>query len=267
MALVVFLPVVEDNTNIKLMRRGRLWHYSRLLLFIAVVFAGAGSATVYAQTSSSNNYQVSETQFGSDTLKSCSEAYCAQASIGDMSAGRAKSSNGTGPTATFGPIIEADPLLEVIVGPGQSNLGVLNSETTASKTMTVQVRTYLSGGYTLQIVGDAPKYGTHELNTSSTAASSQPGTEQFGINLAKNTIPDVGAIPVQVPSDQTSFGEAETAYSVPNMFKYVNGDIVAKSLTESGRTDYTVSMIVNISNNTPAGHYIGEFSAVVTPIY
>lgn len=267
MALVVFLLALEDNMNIKLMRRGRLWHYSRLLLFIAVVFAGAGSATVYAQTSNSTNYQVTESQFGSDTLKSCSETYCAQASIGDMASGRAKSSNGTGPTATFGPITASDPLLEVIVSSGQSNLGVLTTQATASKTMTIQVRNYLSGGYTVQIVGDAPKYSGHSLNTSTSPVASQPGTEQFGINLAKNTSPNVGAIPVQVPSAQTSYGVVDAAYSSPNMYKYVNGEVVAKSITESGQTNYTVSMIVNVSDNTPAGNYNGEFSAIVTPIY
>ena len=230
---------------------------------LAVVFAG--NAFAVSSISTSPNYQVSETEFGSSSrTENCSGQYCAQASIGDPTSGESKS---TSSTASFGEIKQEDPLLEVIVDPGVSNLGVLTSETTASKTMVVRVRNYLSNGYVLQITGDSPKYAGHNLATPSSPTSATAGSEQFGINVAANTSPNVGASPVQVPSDQFSFGRAETGYDTPNQFKYSNGDIVARSDTESGRTDYTISFIVNISNMTPAGRYSGDFSAVVTPVY
>jgi hypothetical protein len=69
----------------------------------------------------------------------------------------------------------------------------------------------------------------------------------------------------QVPSDSLSFGEVAPDYQTANLFKYVNGDMIASSAVETGRTDYTVSMIVNISNKTPAGHYSGDYSAIVIP--
>jgi hypothetical protein len=164
-------------------------------------------------------------------------------------------------------VTESDPLLEVIVDPGVSNLGTLTAEQTAYKTSIVRVRSYLSNGYILQVFGNPPKYGGHTLSTPSTPSSSVPGTEQFGINAALNTTPSVGADAVQVPSNETSFGVVNDDYKIPNKFKYVNGGEVARSLTESGQTDYTISMIVNISNATPAGHYSGDFSVVVTPFY
>lgn len=226
----------------------------------------SGAAPVMAETSNSSSYQVSEMQFGSgSTLESCSEQYCARTSIGDMTSGGGSSS--AGGTATFGPIADTEPLLEVIVDPGESNLGDLTTERTATKTMTVRIRNYLSDGYMLQIVGTPPKYGNHTLNTPSTPTASSPGTEQFAINAAANTSPNVGAGPVQVPSNQLSFGVVDDDYQTPNLFKYVSGDVVARSLSESGRTDYTISMIVNISNSTPAGHYTGDFSAVVIPVF
>jgi hypothetical protein len=170
-------------------------------------------------------------------------------------------------TAKFGSITNSDPLLEVIVQAGQSNLGTLTTETTATKTTTVNVRNYLSGGYVLQIVGDPPKYNGHALATSSTPVQSVPGTEQFGINATANTNPTVGAAPVQIPDDKTSFGIVNDNYKAPNLFMFSPGDNVAHSTTSSGQTEFTISMIVNISSATPAGHYSGDFSAVVIPVY
>lgn len=248
------------------MRKREPWKYATfVLLFIAIIGGGAGTAM--AETSSSAHYQVTGTDFNAvSNSQACSSQYCAKASIGDMTADTGKSATST---ARFGSIAatDSDPLLEVIVDSGISNLGTLTAETTAFKTMVVRVRTHLSEGYVLQIVGDPPKYGGHTLATPATPASALPGTEQFGINAAANTSPGVGADPLQVPSGQTSFGVVNDDYKIQNKFKYVSGDNVARSDSESGRTDYTISMIVNISNATPAGHYTGDFSAVVVPAY
>lgn len=246
------------------MREGMLRRYL-IPILLAVVIAGGGSAVVVAKTSSSDNYQVTETEFGGgSTLESCSGQFCAKASIGNMSGGASKSPTST---ASFGPETGSEPLLEVIVDSGTSNLGTLSADQTMTKTMVVRVRTHLSSGYTLQINGNPPKYKGHTLKSPTTPTASQAGTEQFAINAVANTIPGVGADPAQVPSNQTSFGAATSDYNTSNLFKYLSGDIIAQSQSESGRTDYTVSMIVNISNSTPAGHYTGDFSAIVTPVY
>lgn len=250
-------------------RAGRKRRGAQVIALLAVAIALIGSSSSFALTSSSPNYQIMETDFNAgSTLESCSGQYCAQASIGDLATGSGVSSGAGTSTASFGAIpSSSDPLLEVIVESGQSNLGVLTTEKTASKTMVVRVRNYLSDGYTLQIVGTPPKYGNHTLSTPSVPTAATPGTEQFAINAAANTSPSVGANPLQVPSDQTSFGMVEEAYRTPNLFKYASEDVVARSNSESGRTDYTISMIVNIANSTPAGHYAGDFAAIVTPVY
>lgn len=246
------------------MRKRGLWQYSRYALIALLVFIGS-STPVFAEISSSSNYQTTQTQFGSNSFEqSCSGEYCARVSIGDLSGG---SSQSGGSKATFGEIVDSDPFLEVIVDPGTSNLGELSTETTGTKTTIVRIRNYLSSGYQLQIIGDSPKINGHTLATLGAPAASDAGTEQFGMNVADNSTPDIGAAPVQVPDDQISFGEVTDDYKTPNLFKYSSGDVVAQSLSESGRTDYTISMIVNISNSTPAGHYTSDFSAVVIPIF
>lgn len=250
------------------MHKRKLWPYGTLTLLAAFLVIGGilyGMGSAYAVTSTSPHYQVTETQFNAgSSLQSCSGQYCAKASIGDTSVGSAGSQT---LTAQFGSITKSDPLLEVIIEPGQSNLGTLSTETTATKTMTVKVRNYLSGGYTMQIVGDPPKYSGHSLTANSAPIISTPGTEQFGINVAANTIPNIGKDAEQVPSDGVSFGVVDTRYRQANKFLFTSGDVVARSATSSGQTNYTVSMIVNISSATPAGHYSGDFSAVVIPAY
>lgn len=96
---------------------------------------------------------------------------------------------------------------------------------------------------------------------------SEPGKEQFGLNLAANTNPLVGANVAQVPADQAIFGVANDDYKIPNQFKYVSGDVVAHGLLDSGEANYTVTMIVNIASSTPAGRYSADFSAVLIPVY
>lgn len=246
------------------MRKQELWRWAVLAL-LAVVIVGGNVSTTLAETSKSDSYQTIDTEFGSiSNTQNCSGSYCAKASIGDMAAGDSKN---TVSSAKFGSITSADPLLEVIIDPGQSNLGILTTEQTATKTMKVKIRSYLSDGYMLQIVGTPPKYGGHTLAAPTTPTASSPGTEQFAINAVANTTPNVGANPVQVPSSDFSFGVVNDNYNTPNLFKYTSGEVVAHSATESGQTDYTITMIINVSNATPAGHFTGDFSAVVIPVY
>jgi hypothetical protein len=247
------------------MQKKSVFQLIRVLFLAAVILVGTSPMT-YAETpSTSPNYQLSESQFnGGSAYESCSEQYCAKVSIGDIA------DNGVAPSSSAGFATipqDSEPLLEVIVDAGVSTLGVLDTQTTGSKTMTVRIRNYLSGGYTLQITGNPPKYSGHTLKTFNEPTASQAGTEQFGINVVANSVPNVGADPIQIPSAQTSFGQVTEKYKIANWFKYTSGDVVARSATESGRTDYTVSMIVNISNATPAGQYTGDFSAVVVPVF
>lgn len=214
----------------------------------------------------SPNFEITEPEFGAGAaLETCSGEYCARASIGDIGGGTA---NNASTTAEFEPVESAShPLLEVIIEEQEANLGVLSTDTTASKTTLIKIRSYLSEGYTLQIVGQPPRYADHSLATASSPTTSRPGTEQFGINLVANTDPAVGANPTQVPSGEFSFGYVEADYLTSNQFMYDDGAVVARSQSESGRTDYTLSMIVNVADSTPAGHYQAEFAAVVIPVF
>lgn len=245
------------------MRKRKLWKGSTFALLAVFAIVGGGTGTVFATTSSSSSYQITESQFNAGSnAQSCSTQYCAQVTIGDPTDSKTTSSSSFTETKD-----DTTPVIELIIDPGESDLGTLTSEHTASKTTIIRIRTYLSGGYILQIMGDPPKFQGHTLAAMTDADISRPGREQFGINLAANTTPSVGAEPVQVPDNGTIFGVANDDYKTANFFKYVSGEVVAHSLTDSGRTDYTMSTIINISTSTPAGHYSGDFAAIVMPAY
>lgn len=233
----------------------------------ASLFVVASALHVFAvsDTSSSTNYQASQLQFGSgDANETCTGNYCASTSVGGSLSG--DSASGTY-AVKFGAITKSEPSLDVIVESGQHDLGEFSSSATSYKQMTLKVRNYLSSGYMVQFIGTPPKHSGHTLTALTTPTASQVGVEQFGINVVANTAPMVGANPVQVPSNAFSFGKAAADYDTPNLFKYMSGDVIALSDTASGETEYTISMIINVAGNTPAGKYTSDFSAVVIPLY
>lgn len=244
------------------MRKQGIGYYGRLLL-LAVVLVSTSADSVMAAQSSSDSYKVIQTGFGPGTTrKSCSGQYCSKVSIGDWAVGTSESS---GSAAKFSPL-GGHPELQVIVEPGMADVGKLTTETTATKTMAVKIRTNLSSGYVLKIIGQPPAYQGHELLTPSTPTASSSGTEQFALNAVANTTPLIGAGPTYVPESQT-FGIVANGYNQANKFQYQSGDVVAQSGSKPGQTNYTISMIVNIANTTPAGHYSSDFAAVVIPTF
>lgn len=233
-----------------------------MLLVAACVLVVSPVAQRVAAQSASNNYQMVESQFGnSSSNESCSGSYCASVSIGNDSQ--------TSPVSTpeFGEANYSEPLLEMIVLPGDSNLGEMTTEHTGVKTLQVKIRNYLTGGYRLQILGDPPKYGNRTLAALSTPTTSQPGHEQFGINVVSNTSPSFGANPIAQPGDTEALDLLTENYKTPNKFMYINGDVIAQTTTNTGGADYTITMIVNISGVTPAGKYTSDFAAVVMPYF
>ncbi len=248
------------------MLTGRWQRFVVLGLTAMAILSGVQSAYAVSPNSNSAHYQVSDTQFGSSsTSQTCSSQYCASAGVGGSTAGGDSASVSYG--ATFGPVTESEPLLQVIVDPGTSDLGNFDSSHVSTKTMSIKIRNYLSSGYIVQITGTPPRTYSHTISELASPTLSQPGTEQFGINAVANTTPNVGANPVQVPSGTFSFGEVATGYDTANKFQYKSGDTVARSTKASGETDFTITMLVNVSNTTPAGQYSSDFSAVVIPSY
>lgn len=224
-------------------------------------------AAVFAE-STSPNYRVDEYFFGTGgELDASSPNYKARQTAGEMTVG-----NAFGANYQFqgGFNTTDDPLLEVAVDGGVFDLGNLDAFATKSASTTFSVRSYLSAGYSVRIVGGPPHNSSgpgYTLPAVAALAASTPGIEQFGINLADNTSPNTGAEPQQVPDGTFSFGAVAAGYDTPDMFKFVSGDTVAFSNTSSGQTVYTLSFIANVAELTPAGQYQGSLSVIVVPTF
>lgn len=233
------------------------------------------SPPIYAQQSSSPNYQVNEVFMGSGgELNACSSNYCAKQTAGEVAAGNIA---GSAFKAVGGFNTDRDPYIAFSVAGSSTDLGTLSTVGTAHTTATFAIKTYLASGYVVTLASDPPTNNgsnTHQLDAPSSPTASAVGTEQFGINLTANTTAgpcsapaNFGADPVQVPDNTFSFGTVPSGYNSCGLFKYVKGDTIATSTQSSGETDYTISFIYNISPVTPDGLYTFNGTLVATSTY
>jgi hypothetical protein len=239
----------------------------KILLQSFIVLTVLMSGVAFAQYTSPN-YKVNETFFGSGgNLDNSSANYRAKTAAGELAVGNISSPNfqanaGFNTTNTI--------LFELNVVGGTFDLGVLDDSQVKAQTTTFTVKDYLSTGYTVQIVGRPPSNSGHELAPMTSAASSSPGTEQFGFNLAANNLSGVGpfgAAPSQLPDATFGFGSAVAPYNTSNLFKYSETDNVARSTKSTGVTQYTVSFIANVSRVTPGGSYGGTLFIRAIPTF
>ena len=248
-----------------------------LMTFVLVL----GSGSVYAQSSSSTNYRVDETFFGSGgELDAQSSSYRAQQSAGALGVGFASS---TSYDVNGGFLTQNNAYLEMSVQNTTVDLGTLSRYSTASGSAqagvcncSFTVRTYVSSQYVIYSITNPPTSENGDVLTakaSQGAPSADPDVEEFGMNIVANTSPaSIGADPVNYPDNTFADGEAATGYDTTNQYKYGVGDIIARSQatpgnSATGRTDYTVSFIAKTNDSTPAGTYTMRQQLVVVPTY
>lgn len=239
------------------------------LLLVAGMIPTAYAATCATnpdQQTCSSTYGVNEVFFGTGgQLNACSTTYCSKQSAGETGVGNTSSASYQ---AQAGFNTDRSPSLTLIVPAQNINLGVLTPGTPATATAIFSVYSYLSSGYVVQVVGNPPTYGGHQLTPLTTAAASNSSAEQFGMNLVANTVPAVfGANPSQSPDATFGFGTAAAGYNTANMYKYNNGDTIAQSLKSSGTTNYTMSYIFNTTAVTPGGTYTTSQAVVATATF
>lgn len=232
------------------------WHYIITLISFLLTGLFTISSTALAQYSS-NSYQINEVFFGSgSSLLSNSTSYQGMVSIGETGVGLSTS---THYQAYSGFNTTTLPELAVNVVGGVFDLGALSTSSVATTSTTFTVENYVSNGYVVVLSGSAPTDGPggHALTALASPTLSNPGTEQFGINLTYNNSPSIGAVPLQLPAGTPpfSFGAVEPNYDEQNYFMFVPGTNIAYSNSSTGQTQYTMSVIENISPYTPAGIY------------
>lgn len=241
----------------------------KLLLLCSIVLVAMGGSKVIAQTPSSPNYQVPEASFNTgSSIDSTSASYSGRFSAGDLAVGFSSSTNYN---AAAGFISPSDEYLELVVQSTNVDLGILTPDATGFGSGNFYVRSYINGDYIVQTASPSLSSESNEvIDPMSTTAIPTTGQEEFGINLVENTTLGVGLNPSPDPDTNFANGIAAVGYDTPDQFKYVQGDIIARSSPTDlawGRTYFTVSYIANVSAITPAGLYEADHDIVLVSTF
>ena len=106
------------------------------------------------------------------------------------------------------------------------------------------------GGYTVSVYGTTMTSGNNVIPAIAPQAPSQPGTSQFGLNLVDNSDPNIGSV-----TTGPGFGAAATLYNSQNLFRFVSGEVIARSNLSTDINKFTTSYIVNIDPDQAPGVY------------
>jgi hypothetical protein len=262
-------------------RRKNILFKSKLFTAVTVVLLLSIPVAASAEQSSSPNYQVNETFFGTGgELNASSTNYSSKQSAGELTVGALRSAIYS---AQAGFNTDRTPYIAAATVTPTVDIGVLDASRANVGTAQFWVKAYLADGYVVQAYGGPPSNGSHTMTASGTPFSSSSGTEQFGINLAANnniagamtgtpltSVGNFGSAPTQYPDynpDPFGFGQVDSDYQTANSFHYINGDQIAYSSRSSSDTTYTISYLFNISRVTPAGTYTMAHSIVATATY
>lgn len=137
------------------------------------------------------------------------------------------------------------------------DLGELRSSGPSSGTSQYAGATNDVTGFSVSIHGNTLMSGNKIIPAKAVQGFSLPGFSQFGINLRDNFTPDVGQDPAGSGSSA-----AEPEYSLANNFKFVSGDRISNTSVPTEFNVFTVSYVVNVSQEQPPGIYNATFTYI-----
>lgn len=137
------------------------------------------------------------------------------------------------------------------------DLGELSSFSPRTGTSQILVTTNAELGYTVTVQGVSMSSGINTITPLAFNDISRPGTLQFGFNLRANNAPQVGNDPVGPGVAQPTFN-----YNQPNLYRFVDGEQIVSSVGPDTPKLFTISYIVNISNNAAAGVYASTMNYI-----
>lgn len=233
---------------------------NNLRIVVVAIVCMVGAPVVAYGYMQGASYNVWIDSLGSGGGAVTSADYRLDSVVGAFAPGSAESGNFTEISGIQG--IEAEPFVSFSVVTAEIAFGKLSPLETATDTIELVAATNIFSGYHIRAHGEPLHSATHTIRPlSDEPTPSLIGKEQFGLNVVKNTIPLVGALPVG------GIGRPTEHYGEQNKFYYVPGTIIATSPTFSDSTTYTVSVITNISPATPTGSYGARLSFTMTPTY
>lgn len=140
------------------------------------------------------------------------------------------------------------------------DIGHLDPSYTLTGQSQMAVGTNASGGFAIIANGTPMAAGTNVIKALEQPTPSQPGVNQFGINLVANSAPFVG----NDPEGDWANAVVSADYGQPDTYKFVPGDIVAYSPNVSLMKKFTVSYIVNSQVDLKPGVYTTTVNYIAT---
>lgn len=124
------------------------------------------------------------------------------------------------------------------------------------------VATNAVGGYVVTVNGDTMTAGNRSIAPLAVPTANTPGVPQFGMNLRANTDPPNG-----LDVSGVGIGTVATDYNTPDVYQYNDGDIVASAVTGTLFNIFTVTYIVNVPPDQPAGVYNTTLAYICTAAF
>lgn len=137
--------------------------------------------------------------------------------------------------------------------------------------------TNASGGYAITYSGPTLTSGgsntiTPMDNGSGGATTSVVGKSQFGLNLAVNTTPTVGAVITPASNADNLRAQAATNYDTADNFMFSTSGATVANSNDGGASGsdiqmYTVSYMVNVNGVQTAGTYTTTLTYICTSTF
>lgn len=131
----------------------------------------------------------------------------------------------------------------------QLNFGEFSPATSSMGQSQLVAATNAQAGYNIFVGGTTMTSGNNII-PAMTGQQSQVGTSQFGINLRANTIPDIGLDTVGPGT-----GNPTAPYNQVNSYRFVNNAAIATAPNAQDYRKYTVSYLINVSDDQAPGVY------------
>ena len=132
-----------------------------------------------------------------------------------------------------------------------TDMGDLSPNATLTAQSQMAVGTNATGGFAITANGTPPSAGLNIIEPLPSPTKSIRGSNQFGINLVENTEPAIGSDPEGTWANAVPSPE----YSAQDRYKYTPGDVVAFSPNVSLMKKFTISYIINSSEDLRPGVY------------
>lgn len=131
------------------------------------------------------------------------------------------------------------------------DFGELNSDETFYTASQMLARTNAYYGYSISVTGNTLTSGIRSIPAIDTPTASLIGVGQFGINLADNDFPDIGANPTGPGINAVM----NTDYTTPDQYLYNDGEVLVASDAVTRVRRFTTSYILNVPEDQDPGVY------------